>query len=82
MLTWTRELDGEHNGRPMYQYRARVGAVRFSIVKSTDSGFGLSVFNETTREYLTPRHGISWLFTLKRCKAEADKIGATLRATK
>lgn len=73
-MKWTRKLDGYHNDRPLYDYEARLGSVRFSICKSTEGGFGLSVYDEAAHKYVTPRHGITWLRTLGRCKAEAEKI--------
>lgn len=73
-LEWTREKDGTDNqGRPMYDYRARWGSVRFHITKSTDAGFGISIYDDKADNYVG-YHGIAWLGTLGRCKDKAERV--------
>lgn len=76
-LKWVRERDGQHNGRPMYDYSCTVGHVRFHICSTTDAGFGLSIYDHKAQKYLLG-HGICWFGTLGRCKEQAEKINAKL----
>lgn len=73
-LDWKRKLDGHHNGRPLYDYSCKLGSVEFNIVRSTDAGFGLTVFDVANKKYLSKGYGINWLRSMKRCKAEAERI--------
>lgn len=79
-LKWTRTLDGHYNRRPLYDYDAKIGEVTFSICSTTDAGFGLSVYDHANNVRLNNGHSISFLRTLGRCKAEAERIAATLEA--
>lgn len=74
LLTWTRERDGEDS----YDYAAQIGTVSFRITRSTDAGFGISIFDTSKNEYLTGRSGINWLRTLKRCQALAETTAKKL----
>lgn len=72
-LIWKRIPDGEHNGRPMYEYEAIDNGIRYHIYRSTDAGFGLSIsFAGGSGCPSDARHGIMWLRTLYRCKAFAE----------
>jgi hypothetical protein len=73
-LVWTRTPDGEHNGRPRYEYHASVGGRRYGIVWAYDHGgsFGYSAYGEDGP--LTERHGIIWGRTLKFCKSACEAI--------
>jgi hypothetical protein len=82
-LIWKRERDGEHNGKPCYEYSAASEdrEVEFFIVWAYDRGgsFGFTAVRRDpkkpgTVEYLTERNGIQWSRTLTRCKAECEKI--------
>lgn len=73
LLTWTRERDGES-----YDYIAQLGTVSFRITRSTDAGFGISIFDTSTNKYLTERGGINWCQTRTRCQALAEKIAKKL----
>jgi hypothetical protein len=78
-LEWTRKRDGTDNsGRPMYDYEAHYGSVHFHITKSTDAGFGISVYDNDRGERLTSQQ-IEWRRTLKACQARAVEIMAALR---
>lgn len=73
-LVWRRERDGEHNGKPVYEYHANAGDRRYSIVWAYDRG---GTFGYTARDgkgYLTDRHGIHWGRTLKFCKSQCQTI--------
>jgi len=77
-LEWTREQDGTDNsGRPMYEYHAKHGNIKFDIVKSTDAGFGISVHDGD--KYLT-HHSIEWRRTLGNCQGRAVEIMTIVRA--
>lgn len=84
-LEWTREIDGEHNGRPLYDYKAtyKNGGrdLRFSIVTSTDAGFGISVYDNAAQCYLT-RIQIEWRRSRKNCFDRAVEIMAQVRKEK
>lgn len=79
-LVWTRSQDGEHNGKPCYEYSATAEDREFCIVWAYDRGgsFGFTAVRRTKgkpdSEYLTKRWGIQWCRTLKRCKAECERI--------
>jgi hypothetical protein len=80
-LVWTRSQDGEHNGRPTYEYHACADDREFFVTWAYDAGFGFTAVRRDpkkpgTVEYLTPRYGIQWSRTLKRCKAECERINA------
>ena len=80
-LEWTRENDGEDNsGRPMYEYHAKHGNIKFDIVKSTDAGFGISVYDHDAHKYLTHHFGIEWRRTLGNCLGRAVEIMTIVRA--
>ena len=80
-LIWTRTPDGDHNGRPTYEYAAcsKDRQVEFFITWAYDAGFGFTAVRRDpkkpgTVEYLTSRYGIQWVRTLRCCKAECEKI--------
>jgi hypothetical protein len=74
-LEWTRTQDGEDNsGRPLYDYHAKHGNVRFEIIKSTDRGFGIVVRDDDAKKYLTHHFGIEWRRTLRNCHERAVEI--------
>lgn len=78
-LVWTRTSDGDHNGRPVYEYEAREGDRKFSIVWACDRGgmFGYTAYRRKPdghSECLKDRSGITWGRTLKRCKEACEKI--------
>lgn len=81
MLEWKRERDGEHNGKPCYEYHAtgKDGA-KYHIVWAYDHGgtFGYTAVasegDETGNCYLTKRHGIHWARTLTACKFLCNEI--------
>lgn len=80
-LEWGRRLEGMDNpGRPMYEYDAKHGNITFSIVKSTDAGFGISVYDNDAKKYLTHHFGIEWRRTLRNCQARAVSIMNLIRA--
>lgn len=70
---WQRKLDGHVNGKPFYDYEQTIGEVRFYITRSTDGGFGISIFDRAAKTYWT-RNQIDWCRALYRCKAHAIKI--------
>jgi hypothetical protein len=78
-LTYTRSQDGEHRGRPCYEYTATSADRTYNIVWASDHGgmFGYTAVRkdaEGRTEYLTERSGIVWARTLKWCKAQIEKI--------
>lgn len=74
-LEWTRKQDSTDNsGRPMYDYTAQYGLIQFHITKSTDAGFGISVYDHGNHKYLTHHFGIEWRRTLGKCQARAVEI--------
>ena len=88
-LIWKRERDGDYNDRPMYEYAAcsEDRQVEFFITRSYDAGFGFTAVRRDpekpgTVEYLTPRYGIQWARTLRRCKAECEKINERYRTSR
>lgn len=85
MLVWTRTKDGEHNGKPCYDYHATCEDRTYHITWAYDAGFGYTATRENpydkATEYLflpgcSRVHGISWARTLKRCKARCEEIDA------
>lgn len=77
-LEWTRSTNEQDNsGRPMYDYVAKYKNVTFSITRSTDAGFGISVHDG--KKYLTHHFGIEWRRSLRRCHARAIEIMAAIR---
>jgi hypothetical protein len=79
VLTWTREQDGTHYGRPVYEYRAVSEGRTYSIVWASDRGgtFGYTATRKDASdrtEYLTQRHGIHWARRLKHCKSQCEVI--------
>jgi hypothetical protein len=44
MLEWRREQDGEHDGKPVYEYKAISDNRRYCIVWSCDRRFQLVLF--------------------------------------
>lgn len=80
MLKWRREQDGEHNGKPCYEYHATGGGGReYDICWSCDRRFGYTakrpgVGDEGRHQYLTERWGIHWAGTLRACKALCEEI--------
>jgi len=74
-------LDGEHNGRPCYDYTATHGGLKFFITWASDAGFGYSISFADGRGKpdWAPRR-IVWCRTLKFCKAscEANAIARVL----
>jgi len=80
-LSWTRKQDGfDNSDRPMYEYEAHHGKVHFHIVKSTDAGFGISVYDHAAQKYRTHHFGIEWRRTLGNCQARAIEIMNEIRA--
>lgn len=86
-LIWTRERDGEHNGKPCYEYRATCEDRTYHIVWACDRGgvFGFTAVRQDAQgytEYLPLQEngrapfGITWLRTLKRCKSACEQIDA------
>lgn len=74
-LVWTRSRDGEHNGKPCYEYHACADDRRFHIVWAGKFGFTASRYRDGKHvEYLTERRNIHWAGTLSRCKAACDRI--------
>lgn len=75
-LTWTRKQDGEHNGRPCYDYDA-VGkdGVRYNITWAYDHGgtFGYTAYDAGGQQ---AHRGVSiqWAGTLGRCKDACEAI--------
>lgn len=80
-LEWTRKIDGTDNSdRPMYDYTAaQYGLIQFHIMKSTDAGFGISVYDHGNQKYLTHHFGIEWRRTLGNCQARAEQIMRQVR---
>lgn len=75
-LVWTRTQDGEHNGRPYYDYHATAGDRAYWITYADNAGFGISAYRrrpDGTNEDIGERHGIHWCRTLKNCKARAEQ---------
>lgn len=76
-LTWTRKRDGQHNGKPCYEYHATSGTRVYHIVWAYDRGgtFGYTA-RDTTGVELTNRtcSNIVWARTLTRCKAQCEQI--------
>jgi hypothetical protein len=78
-LQWTRSRDGEHNGRPCYDYHATSGDRTYWITWAYDAGFGISAYRrrpDGLNESLNERGGITWCRSLKNCKARAEKLEA------
>lgn len=83
-LVWARERDGEHNGKPCYEYTATCEDRTYHIVWAYDHGgtFGYTAVRKDDQgrtEYLSPRpgrapHSITWCGSLTRCKAECEAI--------
>lgn len=72
-VMWQRKLDCHVNGKPFYDYHLTIGDVNFHITRSTDGGFGVSIYDRAAKRYLT-RNQIDWCRALWRCKAHAIKI--------
>lgn len=85
-LVWTRSRDGEHNGKPCYEYAAVSGDRQYHITWASDRGgtFGFTAFRrdpgKPNVEYLTERWGIQWWGTLGRCKTQCELINAKLES--
>lgn len=78
-LEWTRTRDGEHHGRPLYDYEATYkGRYRFAIVTSTDSGFGIAVYDNEKQDRVTTQQ-IEWRRTRKNCQDRAVAIMSKIR---
>lgn len=78
-LTYTRQRDGEHNGKPVYEYTAVSEDRTYHVVWAYDHGgmFGYTAIRKDAQgqtEYLTARNGIHWARTLKSCKKCIDLI--------
>jgi hypothetical protein len=77
MLTWTRERDGEHFGKPIYEYTAKSADRTYHIVWASDYGgtFGYTA-RDATEGYIHGGHSITWGGgrTLTRCKAACETI--------
>jgi len=65
---------------PILCRRAKHGNITFDIVKSTDAGFGISVYDHDVHKYLTHHFGIEWRRTLGNCQARAVEIMKLVRA--
>lgn len=77
-LIWTRQRDGQHNGKPVYEYYATCEDREFHIVWASDRGgtFGYTAKRGigNDRTYITERYGIHWCGTLKACKHICEEI--------
>jgi hypothetical protein len=73
MLTWERIRDGEHNGRPCYEYKAQSGEREYHIVWAYDRGGSFGYTARNAEGYID-RYGIVWARTLINCKAACEKI--------
>lgn len=77
-LVWTRVQDGEHNGKPCYDYHATCENRMYHITYSYDGGFGFTA--RCNDKYLPlpdggrAPFGLTWLRTLTRCKAACEAI--------
>lgn len=83
-LTWKRIPDGFHNNRPMYEYEAVDGGIRYYIYHAIDAGFGLSISyaDGTSKPDDLKMHGIMWMRALSRCKAYAENDRAIRKGQK
>lgn len=54
-------------------YDAEAGGIKFSIVKSTDAGFGISAYKDG-KGIAERLGGISWRRTRTKCAAHADLL--------
>ncbi len=77
MLTWIRTKDGEHRGKPCYDYNAsgKDGKRRYHITWACDHGgtFGYSAYDANGGP-LTLRGNIHWCGALWACKEQCNKI--------
>jgi hypothetical protein len=71
-LVWTRTRDGEHNGKPCYEYHARSHDRAYHVVWAYDRGFGFTARDAKT--YIHDSYTIRWSGSLKRCKAACQEI--------
>jgi hypothetical protein len=71
-LVWTRVRDGEHNGKPTYEYHACAHDRAYHIVWSYDGGFGYTARDKTG--YIHGNFTITWPRALWRCKEACQKI--------
>lgn len=79
LLTWTREQDGEHNGKPCYDYHAELDSVRYHITWAYDNGgqFGVSAYHDKGGRLTLSQ--IEWRRSRKNCFARAEEIAAMPR---
>lgn len=76
---WIKRRDGEHNGRPRYEYTAIHDGIKYHIVWAIGVGFGYSIsFAEGGRRPPGVHRTISWAGTLKRCKEACEKFAASV----
>lgn len=73
-LTWTRARDGEHNGKPCYEYSATSEDRTYHIVWAYDHGgsFGYTARDKTG--YIHGNFTITWTRRLGFCKDACQKI--------
>lgn len=75
-LTWTRERDSEHNGRPTYEYRATgKDGVRYHIVWAITAGFGYTAY-DAGGDQVHKGVSIQWCRSLKACQERCEIIEA------
>jgi hypothetical protein len=78
-LNWTRIKDGTHGDRPVYEYEAVSGGIKYHVWWACDRGgmFGLSISYADRSGYPDDvRSGIMWLRSLKNCKSWAEDYAA------
>jgi hypothetical protein len=73
-LVWTRERDGEHYGKPCYEYHARSGDRVYHIVWAYDRGGTFGYTARDAKDYIHGNYTITWARTLKFCKAACEEI--------
>ncbi len=75
-LIWTRERDGSHFGKPVYEYTAKSEDRTYHIVWASDHGGTFGYTARDAKDYIHGYYTISWGRTLTRCKAQCEKIEA------
>jgi hypothetical protein len=71
-LAWGQIPDGEHNGRPTYDYRATSGDRTYHVTWAYDAGFGYTA--RDAKGYIHGHYSIVWARTLRACKARCEEI--------
>lgn len=72
LLTWTRTQDGDHNGKPCYDYNAELDGIKYHITWAYDAGFGISAHGP--HGGLTRHSNLEWRRSRKNCFARAEQI--------